>query len=89
MTALGASAAHAFASRIVAAQPIRSRERQWRAVQSVLDGWVNGRKMAGCAAALSIAGEPFTYLRAGNLALDSQVAFDETSLCRIASLTNP
>jgi CubicO group peptidase (beta-lactamase class C family) len=82
-----AASAYAFASRVVGAQALTSRGRTWRAVQKLLDGWSNGRQMAGCAAALSIAGGPFTCLTAGTIALESHTPFDETSLCRIYSMT--
>jgi CubicO group peptidase (beta-lactamase class C family) len=84
---VAASAANAFALRVLNAQPGSSRSRPWRGVQKILDDWVTSRRMAGCAAALSIAGEPFTYFGAGKIALESQTPFDETSLCRIYSLT--
>jgi CubicO group peptidase (beta-lactamase class C family) len=82
-----AASACAFASRLVAAQQQTSRGRTWRAVQKLCDDWSDGRRMAGCAAALSVAGEPFTYLTAGTIALESRTPFDETSLCRIYSMT--
>jgi CubicO group peptidase (beta-lactamase class C family) len=43
--------------------------------------------MAEGTAALSIGGEPFAYLAAGSISLESQTRFDETSLCRIHSMT--
>ena len=82
-----AAGAYAFASQVVAAAPHTSRGRTWRAVQKLLDDWSGGRQMAGCAAAVSIDAEPFTYLTAGTIALDSHTPFDETSLCRIHSMT--
>lgn len=85
-TALAAGAS-AFASRGTAAQPHTSRGRTWRAAQTLLDDWRRSRRMAGCAAALSVGGEPFTYLTAGTIALESETQFDETSLCRIYSMT--
>jgi CubicO group peptidase (beta-lactamase class C family) len=85
ITALAAGA-FALASR-GAARPHASRGRTWRAAQTLFDDWTRSRRMAGCAAALSVAGEPFTFLKAGTIALESQTSFDEMSLCRIYSMT--
>jgi CubicO group peptidase (beta-lactamase class C family) len=63
--------------------------RRWAAVQRLLDGYVADKKMAGVAAALSFGGWPLAYPSAGHIALDSAVRFDETSLCRIYSMTKP
>ncbi len=63
--------------------------RRWTAVQRLLDGYVADKKIAGAAAALSYGGSPLAYLSAGRIALDSPVRFDENSLCRIYSMTNP
>jgi CubicO group peptidase (beta-lactamase class C family) len=63
--------------------------RRWAAVQRLLDGYVADKKMAGAAAALSYGGSPLVYPSAGKIALDSAVRFDETSLCRIYSMTKP
>jgi CubicO group peptidase (beta-lactamase class C family) len=63
--------------------------RRWTAVQRLLDGYVADKKMAGAAAALSYGGSPLAYLSAGRIALDSMVRFDESSLCRIYSMTKP
>ena len=71
--------------------PIRelAAERQWTAVQKLIDGYVADRKMAGASVAISIAGAPLTYLDAGTIALDSTSRFDEDSICRIHSMTKP
>lgn len=56
-------------------------------MHKLLSEWVAARKMAGGVVALSFDRKPFAYPAAGRIALDSPVAFDENSLCRIYSMT--
>jgi CubicO group peptidase (beta-lactamase class C family) len=63
-------------------------ERQWTAIQQLIDGYVAGKKMAGAGVAISYGG-PVSYLAAGTIAFDSPQRFDEHSICRIHSLTKP
>ena len=63
--------------------------RQWTAIQKLIDGYVADKKMAGAGVAISYGGAPVTYLAAGTIAFDSQKRFDESSICRIHSLTKP
>ena len=63
--------------------------RQWTTIQKLIDGYVADKKMAGAGVAISYGGAPVTYLAAGTLAFDSQTRFDESSICRIHSLTKP
>jgi CubicO group peptidase (beta-lactamase class C family) len=63
--------------------------RQWTAIQKLIDGYVADKKMAGAGVAISYGGAPVTYLAAGTIAFDSQTRFDESSICRIHSLTKP
>lgn len=64
-------------------------ERQWTAIQKLIDGYVVDKKLAGGAVAIAYGGAPFKYLAAGTIALDSQKRFDENSICRIYSMTKP
>jgi CubicO group peptidase (beta-lactamase class C family) len=64
-------------------------ERQWAAIQKLIDGYVADKKMAGTGVAIFYGGAPVTYLAAGTIALDSQKRFDENSICRIYSMTKP
>lgn len=63
--------------------------KSWKAVQMMLDGYVQDKKVAGAAVALSYGGTAITYRASGSIALDSPVRFDENSLCRIYSMTKP
>jgi CubicO group peptidase (beta-lactamase class C family) len=61
----------------------------WPALQKLMDEYVGAKKLAGAAVAISDGAAGPTYLRAGRIALDSDVAFDEDSVCRIYSMTKP
>ena len=71
--------------------PIRGRaaERDWTAIQNLIDGYVAAGKMAGASVAVSMGGAPITYLSAGTIALDSAKRLDENSICRVHSMTKP
>jgi CubicO group peptidase (beta-lactamase class C family) len=58
-------------------------------LQALLDGYAGARKLAGALVGVSINGEPVEYVRAGNVALDAKVPFDERSVCRIHSMSKP
>ena len=47
-------------------------ERQWTAIQRLIDRYVADKKMAGVGVAISFGGAPITYLAAGTIAVDSQ-----------------
>ena len=64
-------------------------ERQWTAIQKLIDGYVADKKMAGAGVAIAYGRGPVTYLAVGTIALDSQKRFDENSICRIHSMTKP
>jgi CubicO group peptidase (beta-lactamase class C family) len=68
-------------------QPSRPALRRWSTVQDLLNERVKLRNIAGAVAGLSYGGEPFTYIPVGRLALDSDVAVDENSIYRLASVT--
>ena len=73
--------------RVASGHTQSSSAQRWPAVHKLLSEWVAARKMAGGVVALSFDREPFAYLAAGRIALDSPIAFDENSLCRIYSMT--
>lgn len=73
--------------RVAAGRTQASPARHWPAVRTLLSEWVAAGRMAGGVVALSFDREPFAYLAAGRIALDSPVGFDENSLCRIYSMT--
>jgi CubicO group peptidase (beta-lactamase class C family) len=75
----------ASAARRTAADPAR----RWAAVQRLIDGYVADGKVAGACVAMSYGDTTLAYPAAGRIALDSSVRFDETSLCRIYSMTKP
>ncbi|HEU4780885.1 MAG TPA: serine hydrolase domain-containing protein [Steroidobacteraceae bacterium] len=60
---------------------------RWAAVQQVLDAFVAEGIAAGTAVAIAFGDEPPAYPSAGTLAFGSAVAFDEHSICRLASIT--
>ena len=64
-------------------------ERQWTAIQKLIDGYVADKKMAGAGVAISYGGAEVRYLAAGTIAFDSQKRFDENSICRVYSMTKP
>jgi CubicO group peptidase (beta-lactamase class C family) len=56
-------------------------------LQALLDGYVGAKKLAGGLVGVSMSGEPVVYVRAGHVALDAEVPFDERSVCRIYSMS--
>jgi CubicO group peptidase (beta-lactamase class C family) len=60
---------------------------QWQELQKLLADYVGARKLAGAVVALADGGSSLTYLKAGRIALDADVLFDEHSVCRIYSMT--
>ena len=58
-------------------------------LQALLDGYVGAKKLAGALVGVSTNGEPVVYARAGHVALDAEVPFDERSVCRIYSMSKP
>lgn len=72
---------------IASGHPQSSPAQRWPAVHKLLGEWIAARTIAGGVVALSFDREPFTYLTAGRIALDSPIAIDENSLCRIHSMT--
>ncbi|MBA3641185.1 MAG: beta-lactamase family protein [Acidobacteria bacterium] len=64
-------------------------EHRWPALQKLLDEYVISGKLAGAAAAVSYGGSPLAYLGAGRIALDASAPFDESSICRIYSMSKP
>jgi len=59
----------------------------WSALQKVMDDYVVTRRLAGAAAAIALGDSNPVFLRAGRIALDTEVPFDEHSLCRVYSMT--
>ena len=64
-------------------------ERRWIAIQTLIDGYVRDRQMAGIGVAIACGDASVRYLAAGTSAFDSRQRFDENSICRIHSLTKP
>ena len=65
--------------RVASGHAQSSSAQRWPALQKLLSEWVAARKIAGGVVALSFDREPFAYLAAGRIALDSPIAFDENS----------
>lgn len=61
----------------------------WLALRKLLANYVNAKKLAGATVAVADGAAPLTYLKAGRIALDSNTAFDEHSVCRVYSMTKP
>lgn len=64
-----------------------SRARSWPALQKVLDEFVAEGAGAGLGVAISYGDSGPAYPSAGTLAFNSSVRFDESSICRIYSMT--
>jgi CubicO group peptidase (beta-lactamase class C family) len=63
--------------------------RSWLALRKLLANYVGAKKLAGATVAVADGAAPLTYLNAGRIALDSDTAFDEHSVCRVYSMTKP
>jgi CubicO group peptidase (beta-lactamase class C family) len=61
----------------------------WLALRKLLANYVGAKKLAGATVAVADGAAPLTYLTAGRIALDSDTAFDEHSVCRVYSMTKP
>lgn len=81
--------ATAAISVILWSAPQLSTAQQWSAVQTLLEGFIAGKQMAGASVAIAHGGAPVTYLAAGTIALDSKTRFDQDSICRVHSMTKP
>jgi CubicO group peptidase (beta-lactamase class C family) len=55
----------------------------------MVNDYVSSGKLAGAVASVSYQRQPLTHLPAGRIALDSSIPFDESSICRIYSMSKP
>ena len=59
----------------------------WPELQKLLADYVGAKKLAGACVAVTDGGSPLTYLKAGRIAFDADLPFDEHSVCRVYSMT--
>lgn len=62
-------------------------ERRWPTLKKTLQEFVHERSAAGVSVAISYHGSQPGYVSAGTLAFNSELPFDENSICRIYSMT--
>jgi CubicO group peptidase (beta-lactamase class C family) len=71
------------------AQTPEAKPQRWLRLRKLLDDYIESKRLAGSAIAVTAGGTPMAYLRAGRIALDAEAEFTEHSLCRIYSMTKP
>ncbi len=64
-----------------------SAAQDWSRLQKLIDDYVATGRLAGAAVAVASGSAAPAFLRAGRVALDAELPFDEDSLCRIYSMS--